>query len=107
MMACEGAKVDLAPEVVHGKIVSLKRPAHTLFSGQDDVMQLARYHSLVVYENTLPQSVKPILVYEKMVMAAESISLPRLGFQFHPESFLTHGGELLIKKTMVYLEAKL
>jgi len=107
MMECAGAKVDLAPEVVHGKTVSLKRPSHTIFSEQNEEMELARYHSLVVYENTLPKSVNALLVYNKMVMAAELKSMPRLGFQFHPESFLTCGGPLLVKKTMAYLRSKI
>jgi anthranilate synthase component II len=102
-----GAKVEFAPQVVHGKTFGFKKPSHPIYEGQEDVMELARYHSLVVYENTVPECVRKLMVYKKMVMAAEIKGIPRLGFQYHPESFLTKGGVKLMKKTFEYFEVKI
>ena len=98
-----GARVQQAPEVVHGKTLTLSIPEHPLFSGMGTTLQVARYHSLAVYQVTLPPSVEILAEHDGMVMAAKDTTRPWLGLQFHPESFLTPEGGALMQNAFTWL----
>lgn len=69
-----------------------------LFRGLEKPVQVARYHSLAVEEDTLPKELK-VTARSKdgEVMAMEHEKYPIYGVQFHPESVMTPKGFTMIK----------
>ena len=95
-----GAAVGYAKHLMHGK-TSLLEDVDTdslLFRGLEKPVQVARYHSLAVEENTLPQELR-VTARSKdgEVMALEHEKYPIYGVQFHPESVMTPEGVRMIK----------
>lgn len=98
---CEafGATVTYAKTLMHGKqsLVTLDE-TEPLFKGLKGQMLVARYHSLAVDANTLPESLKVIATADDgEVMAVRHVDKPIYGLQFHPESVLTPQGKVMIK----------
>ena len=61
-------------------------------------MTVARYHSLAVNPDTLPENLKVTAVTpDGEVMAVEHKEYPVYGVQFHPESVLTPNGIEIIR----------
>ena len=104
---CEvyGATVTYASRLMHGKqsICSLKCE-DGLFQGVSDPAKLkvARYHSLAVKEETLPEELKVMAVSDDdgEVMAVRHKTYDVYGLQFHPESILTPEGLIILKNFM-------
>jgi anthranilate synthase/aminodeoxychorismate synthase-like glutamine amidotransferase len=95
--AALGANVVRATEPVHGRTSELLHTGSGLFAGLPSPLTVARYHSLVVEEQSLPSN---LLVTARtaqgVIMAIEHARWPVVGLQFHPESILTqHGYDLL------------
>jgi anthranilate synthase/aminodeoxychorismate synthase-like glutamine amidotransferase len=92
-----GAQVRHAPSVFHGRVSRIHHCGDGLFTRVPSPFTVARYHSLLVDEATLPPELIATAHAETgELMAVAHRSLPLFGVQFHPESFLTeHGGELL------------
>lgn len=98
---CEalGAEVSHAKELMHGK----QSPARLdtsdpLFVGLPEEIPVARYHSLAVREETLPDTLKEIArADDGEVMAVAHREYPLYGLQFHPESIMTPDGRQIIK----------
>lgn len=84
--------------VFGGTVIPLKSTAH----GQQDFINfkgashaIGRYHSLGL--GTIAEDLKVFMVTDSgVVMGICHKSLPILGYQFHPESFLTDNGTLFI-----------
>ncbi|HYK41715.1 MAG TPA: aminodeoxychorismate/anthranilate synthase component II, partial [Thermoanaerobaculia bacterium] len=55
--ACHGAIVERAPSPRHGKSSSVRHDGSGLFEGIEEPFEAARYHSLVVREDTLPPEI--------------------------------------------------
>lgn len=104
---CEvyGATVTYASRLMHGKqsICSLKCE-DGLFQGVSAPAKLkvARYHSLAVKEETLPEELKVMAVSDDdgEVMAVRHKTYDVYGLQFHPESILTPEGLIILKNFM-------
>ena len=92
-----GARVAHAPSVFHGRVSRIHHCGDGLFTGLPNPLKVARYHSLLVDEATLPEEFMVSARAEAgELMAVAHRTLPLFGVQFHPESFLTgHGAELL------------
>lgn len=96
--AC-GGTVSYAKELMHGK-QSLARLDENcpIFKGLPKTIPVARYHSLALMEETLPES---LLVTARTedgeVMAVQHRDYPVYGLQFHPESILTPDGETIVR----------
>lgn len=92
-----GAKVVRAPVPVHGKTAEVRHAGQGVFRGLPDPFTAARYHSLVVDRESLPDGLEVTAWHEGLIMGMRHRELPSLeGVQFHPESFLTtHGPRLL------------
>ena len=95
-----GATVGYAKHLMHGK-TSLLEDVDTdsfLFRGLEKPVQVARYHSLAVEEDTLPKELK-VTARSKdgEVMAMEHEKYPIYSVQFHPESVMTPKGFTMIK----------
>jgi anthranilate synthase/aminodeoxychorismate synthase-like glutamine amidotransferase len=92
-----GAKVVRAPVPVHGKTAEVEHSGQGVFRGLPSPFTAARYHSLVVAREELPECLEVTASHDGLIMGMRHRELPRLeGVQFHPESFLTpHGPRLL------------
>ena len=98
---CEayGATVTYAKELMHGKQSEVtfdkKCP---LFKGCPEKALVARYHSLAVDKNTIPEELKITAVTtEGEVMAVQHKKYPVYGVQFHPESIMTPDGKQMLE----------
>ena len=90
-----GAKVNHAPEVMHGRLSAVLHDDSALFAGIPREFQAVRYHSLCLEQ--LPAELKPIAwTSDGILMAAEHRERPQWGVQFHPESICTEYGRRLL-----------
>ena len=94
-----GAVVSYAKELMHGKQSQTKLDKSCpLFENCPETVPVARYHSLAVLEETLPECLKVTARTEDgEVMAVMHRTDPVYGLQFHPESILTPEGKTMIK----------
>ena len=92
-----GARVEVGPEVMHGKQSDIQHDAGGMFSGLASPMTVGRYHSLLVRAEDAPET---LLVTARTaageVMAMRFADRPWAGVQFHPESVLTPEGLRLL-----------
>ena len=92
-----GARVVPAPEPVHGRTSLIRHFGSELFSGLPNPLMATRYHSLIIEESTLPDSVViPARTEDGVVMAVAHRNSRVFGVQFHPESVLTDSGHRLL-----------
>jgi anthranilate synthase component 2 len=93
-----GATVSHAPELMHGKTSNIKADTSCpIFIGMPENFEAARYHSLVVKKEGLPDCLKVTATDDDgEIMGLMHRKFPVYGIQFHPESFMTeHGIEIL------------
>ncbi len=93
-----GGKVVHAPQLMHGKRsrVNLDESC-PLYAGLPESLEVARYHSLIVDQETLPKELKVTArAVSGEIMGLKHINYPLYGIQFHPESILTEQGERFI-----------
>jgi anthranilate synthase component II len=95
--AAFGGRVVRAREPMHGRATAVWHDGQGIFAGVPNPFTAGRYHSLVVDEAALPES---LLVTARtadgVVMAIAHRRLPMIGVQFHPESILTECGYPLL-----------
>ncbi|WP_027294961.1 anthranilate synthase component II [Robinsoniella sp. KNHs210] len=98
---CEvyGAKIGHAKELMHGKKSTIKIDSECpLFEGLPEKIDVARYHSLVAKEETIPDSLFVTAVDEMgEIMAVQHREKSVFGVQFHPESILTPQGKVILE----------
>ncbi|MEH3034072.1 MAG: aminodeoxychorismate synthase component I [Aeromicrobium erythreum] len=92
-----GARVVRADEVVHGKPSLVHHDGRGVHAGLPTPLVVARYHSLVADETTLPPELEVTSrTASGVVMGLRHRTHPVEGVQWHPESILTsHGHDLL------------
>ncbi len=92
-----GGEVVRAGETVHGKTSKIIHSETGLFRGVTQNTQVARYHSLIVRRNTLPEDLMVTAeTSEGEIMALKHREYPIFGLQFHPESLFTpEGGKMI------------
>ncbi len=92
-----GGRVIRAPRLMHGKTSPIEHDGRTIFASLPSPFEATRYHSLIVEEASLPDSLEvSARTAEGEIMGLRHRSLPVEGVQFHPESILTtHGLELI------------
>lgn len=94
-VALGGRVVRAAP--VHGRTSAVWHDQQALFESLPNPLTAARYHSLVVAEDTLPTSLQVTARSPGgTVMALQHRQWPVYGVQFHPESILTDAGHQLL-----------
>lgn len=92
-----GAKVIRGDVPVHGKVSDVTHEGTGLFAGCPSPMRSARYHSLIVERDTLPDFFRvDAESSDGAIMAISHRDRPIFGIQFHPESYGTGGGDQLI-----------
>lgn len=88
-----GGRVVHAPELMHGKTSMIYHRGDPIFADVPTPFEATRYHSLIVEEAALPES----LVVTARAQTGEIMGMrhrchPVIGLQFHPESILTADG---------------
>ena len=95
--AALGGKVIRAAEPVHGRTSMINHSGRELFAGIPSPLRVARYHSLIVEEASLPSDlIITARTFDGVVMGLRHQSRPLYGVQFHPESVLTQFGRPLL-----------
>ena len=93
-----GAKVDRADEIRHGKTSTVNHNGAGVLAGLPNPFEAIRYHSLVVYPETMPDTLEVTATTgDGLVMALRHKEHPIEGVQFHPESILTPDGKHLLQ----------
>ncbi|WP_213423433.1 anthranilate synthase component II [Bhargavaea massiliensis] len=88
-----GGTVGKGISPVHGKTSPITHDGCGVFAGLPSPLRVARYHSLVVEEKTLPDCLEvSARTAEGEIMAIRHKVFPVEGVQFHPEALLTERG---------------
>lgn len=93
-----GGTISYAKKLMHGKqsLTDIDRQC-PIFNGLPDKIPVARYHSLALLEDTLPECLSiTARTQDGEVMAAAHREFPVYGLQFHPESILTPDGKTIV-----------
>lgn len=105
--AAFGAHVGHAPRLMHGRTSALLHDGRGLFAGLPGGFAVARYHSLLVDEATLPAELEVTSRSDQgELMGVRHRSRPLEGLQFHPESFLTEHGATIVERFVAGLAAR-
>ena len=92
-----GGKVVRAQRLMHGKTSEITHDERGIFTGLSNPFTATRYHSLIVEEHSLPAGFQRCAWSERNeLMGIRHDSMPLVGVQFHPESFLTPQGYQLL-----------
>lgn len=99
---CEafGAEITYAKKLMHGKQSTIRTDREdSIFAGLPESIRVARYHSLAVRPDTLPDCLRVLAVdlEDGEIMAVRHREYPVYGLQFHPESVLTPDGEAIMR----------
>ena len=94
-----GGTISYAKELMHGKQSQTNLDKEcSIFQGLPENIPVARYHSLALIEDTLPDCLTiTARTDEGEVMAVQHKTYPVYGLQFHPESILTPDGKRILK----------
>jgi anthranilate synthase/aminodeoxychorismate synthase-like glutamine amidotransferase len=84
-------------EPVHGKTAEMEHDGRTIYAGLESPLVVGRYHSLVVAEDALPDSLEISARAGEVIMGLRHRELPVEGVQFHPESVLTPQGKSMLR----------
>ena len=96
-----GAKVDRAPELLHGKTSQVEHNGAGMLAGLPNPFTATRYHSLTVLPETIPDEFEVTgRTASGVVMGMRHKELPVEGVQFHPESVLTQCGHRMLANWM-------
>lgn len=102
-----GGRIVRAPRQMHGKQSKLYHDGKSLYAGVPAPVNVGRYHSLIVEEQSLPKEFE-ISSYTRdgEIMGIRHRELPLEGVQFHPESILTESGSAMLRNFMDSLKRK-
>lgn len=98
-----GGRIVRADRLMHGKTDAIHHDNRGIFEGLENPFRATRYHSLVIQPDTLSDvfemaawSISPDGT--RVIMSIRHKEYPLLGVQFHPESFLTDCGTILLRR---------
>ena len=102
ILYCEGAKIVEQNKIYHGFQSNIQVINNKSLFKKGKKFKVGRYHSLKLKE---PFKIKDFEITmrcleSKVAMTSDNNKDKIYGFQFHPESFLTINGNLLIKKIL-------
>ena len=102
ILFCEGAKIIEQKKIYHGFQSNIKVVNNNSLFQKGKIFKVGRYHSLKLKEPFKNKNFKITMrcLLSKVAMSFENNKDKIYGFQFHPESFLTINGDLLIKKIL-------
>jgi anthranilate synthase component II len=94
-----GASVVQGYHLMHGKTSLVSHDGKGVYRGIENPFVATRYHSLVVDQETLPESLEVTArsLDDGYVMGVRHRDYPVEGVQFHPESILCQNGPAIIR----------
>jgi anthranilate synthase component 2 len=93
-----GGEVVRAPQLMHGKTSHISHKGKGIFRGLNSGFSATRYHSLIVRQETLPESLEVTATSDDgLIMGIEHRQFPMHGVQFHPESIASENGHALLQ----------
>lgn len=97
--AAFGGKISHAKRLMHGKSSDISLDYDFIFKGLPNQINVGRYHSLSLVEETLPECLEIISKAKDdgEIMAVKHNEFNVYGLQFHPESILTPDGLTIIE----------
>ena len=103
-----GGKVIRAPFPMHGKVSAVTHDGSGVFASLPSPFNIARYHSLIVENSTLPSDLTVTArTADGLIMGMVHKTLPIHGVQFHPESIASEYGHELLKNFLDLAHVKL
>ena len=102
ILYCEKGKIIQQKRIYHGYQSDVKVTNNKSIFPKNMKFKVGRYHSLKLKEPFLSRNFEITMRCNKtnIAMAFENKKDNVYGFQFHPESFLTKNGKILIKKIL-------
>ena len=98
-----GGRVVRATYPTHGKIAAIHHGNIGVFAGLAQGFTAARYHSLIVDRESLPDCFEITAWHDGMIFGLRHRHYAMLeSVQFHPESFLTVDGPKLLANFLAY-----
>jgi anthranilate synthase/aminodeoxychorismate synthase-like glutamine amidotransferase len=99
--AAFGARIRHALAPMHGKCSEITHDERGVFADLPNRLTVARYHSLVIEADTLPDDLVVTAWSETgEIMGIRHRTLPIEGVQFHPESLFTEHGVHMVNNAM-------
>ena len=93
-----GGRIIRAPQVMHGKTSQVTHDGRGVFGRIENPFPAMRYHSLVIDPDSVPKELAvSARTEEGVIMGVRHRKYPAVGVQFHPESFLTPAGKMMLK----------
>jgi anthranilate synthase/aminodeoxychorismate synthase-like glutamine amidotransferase len=94
-----GGEVVRNDRIMHGKTSPIFHDGKGVFRGLSNPFEATRYHSLVIRRDTFKNPDFEICAWtaENEIMGVRHRIWPLHGVQFHPESFLTLEGPMLLR----------
>ena len=104
ILYAEGAKIVRQPKVLHGVQTDINCDTDCrTYQGMDNIQKVGRYHSLQIEHRSIPAHVH-ITAWDngKTIPLSLELNEPSkiFGMQYHPESFLTPEGEIILKNVL-------
>ena len=98
----EGGRIIQQKRIFHGFQSKIKVTKDSKLFKNNKIFEVGRYHSLRLEEPFYSENIKISMRCSKtnIAMGIEDHKNKVFGFQFHPESFLTKNGKVLIKKIL-------
>ena len=102
ILYCEKGKIVEQKKIYHGYQSQIKVTSNNSLFKKNRNFNVGRYHSLKLKEPFAAKNFEITMrcAISNVAMAIENNKEKVYGFQFHPESFLTENGNLLIKKIL-------
>mgnify|MGYP002530884296 CR=1 FL=1 len=93
-----GGTVTYAKALFHGKQSEITHTGTRIFAGITSSVKVARYHSLAVQMDDLPECLTVTAqTKDGEIMAMQHKEYPVIGLQFHPESIYTEHGKRMVE----------
>lgn len=98
-----GGRVVKARVPMHGKTSAIEHDMKGVFAGLPQGIEVMRYHSLIAEEASLPAAleISARTTGDREIMGLRHKTLPIEGIQFHPESFATEGGKVMLRNFLL------
>jgi anthranilate synthase/aminodeoxychorismate synthase-like glutamine amidotransferase len=95
-----GAEIIRADRLMHGKTSEIRHDGQGVLAGVSNPFVATRYHSLIIKPDTLSEdfivTARTVDAPDNEIMGIRHKTMPIEGVQFHPESFLTDEGPLIL-----------
>ncbi len=97
-----GGNVSYAKQLFHGKQSVISHSGTGIFEGVPSPLTVARYHSLAVQREGLPECLEILAETDDgEIMAMRHREYPVFGLQFHPESIGTEHGKKILENFLL------